>query len=72
MSASGPQVVARQPFPIAWKRKSHAHKMFTTQAFIEDSADLLNLAAPGSLVRRKDGLGVVKDRLSPVDSHVGP
>lgn len=34
--------------------------MFTTQAFIEDSADLLNLAAPDSLVRGNSGLGLVE------------
>ena len=37
-----------------------ASKVFTTEAFIKDSADLLDLAAPGSLVRGKDGLGVVE------------
>ena len=37
-----------------------ASKVFTTEAFITDSADLLNLAAPGSLIRGKEGLGVVE------------
>jgi len=37
-----------------------ATKVFTTQAFIEDSADLLDLCAPGSLVRGKTGLGVIE------------
>lgn len=37
-----------------------ASKVFTTQAFIEDAADLLDLAAPGSLIRGKEGLGVVE------------
>ena len=37
-----------------------ASKVFTTEAFISDSADLLNLAAPGSLIRGKEGLGVVE------------
>ena len=37
-----------------------ASKVFTTEAFIVDSADLLNLSAPGSLVRGKDGLCVVE------------
>ena len=37
-----------------------ASKVFTTEAFIVDSADLLNLSAPGSLVRGKDGLGQVE------------
>lgn len=37
-----------------------ASKVFTTQAFIEDSADLLDLAAPGSLVRGNKGLGLVE------------
>ncbi len=37
-----------------------ASKVFTTEAFIKDSADLLDLAAPGSLIRGKDGLGVVE------------
>ena len=35
-------------------------KIFTTEAFITNSADLLNLAAPDSLVRGKSGLGVVE------------
>ena len=35
-------------------------KVFTTEAFIEDSADLLDLSSPASLVRGKDGLGVVE------------
>ncbi|MDO6414538.1 acyl-CoA dehydrogenase [Sphingomonas sp. BIUV-7] len=37
-----------------------ASKVFTTQAFIEDSADLLDLAAPASLVRGNSGLGLVE------------
>ena len=37
-----------------------AAKIFSTETFITDSADLLDLAAPESLVRGKDGLGVVE------------
>jgi 3-oxochol-4-en-24-oyl-CoA dehydrogenase len=37
-----------------------ASKIFSTQAFIDDSADLLDLAAPESLVRGRTGLGVVE------------
>jgi len=37
-----------------------ASKVFTTEAFIEDSADLLDLSSPASLMRGKDGLGVVE------------
>ncbi|WP_298290560.1 acyl-CoA dehydrogenase [Novosphingobium sp.] len=37
-----------------------ASKVFTTEAFIVDSADLLNLSAPASLVRGKEGLGQVE------------
>ena len=37
-----------------------ASKVFCTEAFIADSADLLDLAAPHSLVRGKKGLGVVE------------
>uniref|UniRef100_UPI0035C959A8 acyl-CoA dehydrogenase family protein n=1 Tax=uncultured Sphingomonas sp. TaxID=158754 RepID=UPI0035C959A8 len=37
-----------------------ASKVFSTQSFIDLSADLLDLAAPGSLVRGRDGLGVVE------------
>lgn len=37
-----------------------ASKVFSTQSFIDLSADLLDLAAPGSLVRGKDGLGLVE------------
>jgi alkylation response protein AidB-like acyl-CoA dehydrogenase len=37
-----------------------ASKVFTTEAFIKDSADLLDLASPGSLIRGKEGLGVVE------------
>ncbi|MBP6581702.1 MAG: acyl-CoA dehydrogenase family protein, partial [Sphingorhabdus sp.] len=37
-----------------------ASKVFTTEAFIVDSADLLDLASPDSLIRGKNGLGVVE------------
>jgi alkylation response protein AidB-like acyl-CoA dehydrogenase len=37
-----------------------ASKVFTTEAFIVDSADLLDLSSPASLVRGKEGLGVVE------------
>jgi 3-oxochol-4-en-24-oyl-CoA dehydrogenase len=37
-----------------------ASKVFTTEAFIVDSADLLDLASPASLIRSKEGLGVVE------------
>lgn len=37
-----------------------ASKVFTTEAFIADSADLLDLSSPASLIRGKDGLGVVE------------
>jgi alkylation response protein AidB-like acyl-CoA dehydrogenase len=37
-----------------------AAKVFCTEAFITDSADLLDLAAPESLVRGKAGLGLVE------------
>ena len=37
-----------------------AAKIFCTEAFITDSADLLDLAAPDSLVRGKEGLGIVE------------
>jgi alkylation response protein AidB-like acyl-CoA dehydrogenase len=37
-----------------------ASKVFTTEAYIVDSADLLDLSSPGSVVRGKDGLGVVE------------
>jgi len=37
-----------------------ASKVFTTEAFIKDSADLLDLASPGSLIRGKESLGVVE------------
>ncbi|MEY2926790.1 MAG: hypothetical protein RL367_1267 [Pseudomonadota bacterium] len=37
-----------------------ASKVFTTQAFIDNSADLVDLAAPASLIRGKTGLGVVE------------
>ena len=53
---------------VAWTRQigepdlayGPAAKVFTTEAFIVDSADLLDLAAPASLIRGKDGLGVVE------------
>ena len=35
-------------------------KVFTTEAFISTSADLVDLAAPASLVRGKEGLGIVE------------
>jgi alkylation response protein AidB-like acyl-CoA dehydrogenase len=37
-----------------------ASKVFSTEAFIADSADLLDLAAPQSLLRGKEGLGLVE------------
>jgi alkylation response protein AidB-like acyl-CoA dehydrogenase len=37
-----------------------ASKVFSTEAFITDSADLLDLAAPQSLLRGKEGLGLVE------------
>lgn len=37
-----------------------AAKVFATEAFISDSADLLDLAAPDSLLRGKEGLGMVE------------
>ena len=37
-----------------------AAKVFSTEAFIADSADLLDLAAPQSLLRGREGLGVVE------------
>jgi len=37
-----------------------AAKVFSTEAFITTSADLLDLAAPQSLLRGKEGLGVVE------------
>ncbi len=37
-----------------------ASKVFTTEAFIVDSADLLDLSSPASLVRGKEGLGIVE------------
>jgi len=37
-----------------------AAKIFSTEAFIADSADLLDLAAPQSLLRGSEGLGMVE------------
>jgi alkylation response protein AidB-like acyl-CoA dehydrogenase len=37
-----------------------AAKIFSTEAFIVDSADLLDIAAPDSLLRGKEGLGLVE------------
>lgn len=37
-----------------------AAKVFSTEAFITNSADLLDLAAPQSLLRGKEGLGIVE------------
>ena len=37
-----------------------AAKVFSTEAFIKDAADLLDLAAPFSTLRGKEGLGVVE------------
>ncbi|HEY3696904.1 acyl-CoA dehydrogenase family protein, partial [Phenylobacterium sp.] len=38
-----------------------ASKVFSTEAFIVDSADLLDLAAPRSLLRGREGLGLVEE-----------
>jgi len=37
-----------------------AAKVFSTEAFIADSADLLDLAAPHSLLRGREGLGTIE------------
>lgn len=37
-----------------------AAKVFSTEAFITDATDLLDLAAPESLLRGKEGLGIVE------------
>ncbi|CAN7612105.1 acyl-CoA dehydrogenase family protein [Phenylobacterium sp. LjRoot225] len=37
-----------------------ASKVFSTEAFIVDSADLLDLAAPQSLIRGREGLGMIE------------
>jgi alkylation response protein AidB-like acyl-CoA dehydrogenase len=37
-----------------------ASKVFSTEAFITDSADLLDMTAPHSLLRGKDGLSVIE------------
>jgi alkylation response protein AidB-like acyl-CoA dehydrogenase len=37
-----------------------ASKVFSTEAFISDSADLLDMTAPYSLLRGKDGLSVIE------------
>ena len=37
-----------------------ASKVFATEAFISTSADLIDLAAPFSLIRGKEGLGIVE------------
>jgi alkylation response protein AidB-like acyl-CoA dehydrogenase len=38
-----------------------ASKVFTTETFISDSADLLDLTAPASLVRGRTGIGLVEE-----------
>jgi alkylation response protein AidB-like acyl-CoA dehydrogenase len=38
-----------------------ASKVFTTETFIADSADLLDLTAPASLVRGRTGIGLVEE-----------
>jgi alkylation response protein AidB-like acyl-CoA dehydrogenase len=37
-----------------------ASKVFSTEAFIADSADLLDLTAPQSLIRGREGLGMIE------------
>jgi alkylation response protein AidB-like acyl-CoA dehydrogenase len=37
-----------------------AAKVFSTETFITNAADLMDLAAPDSLLRGKDGLGLVE------------
>src|SRR3546814_12866249 len=37
-----------------------AAKVYSTEAFIVDSTDLLDLAAPKSLVRGQEGLGLIE------------
>jgi alkylation response protein AidB-like acyl-CoA dehydrogenase len=37
-----------------------ASKVFSTEAFITDSADLMDLTAPYSLLRGKEGLGIIE------------
>ncbi len=38
-----------------------AAKVFITETFIADSADLMDLTAPGSMIRGRDGLGVIEE-----------
>ncbi|AIT81487.1 acyl-CoA dehydrogenase [Novosphingobium pentaromativorans] len=42
------------------KAQGPASKVFTTSKFISDSADLLDLTAPDSLVRGKSGIGLIE------------
>src|SRR3546814_18811292 len=42
-----------------------AAKVYSTEAFIVDSPDLLDLAAPKSLVRGQDGLGLIEKGYRP-------
>ncbi|WP_297488076.1 acyl-CoA dehydrogenase [Acidocella sp.] len=48
--------IAREPDQVY----GPASKIFSTQAFIDYSAELVDLAAPHSLIRGKTGLGVVE------------
>jgi alkylation response protein AidB-like acyl-CoA dehydrogenase len=55
---------------VAWTHSRHqpdraygpASKVFSTEAFIKDSADLLDLTAPESLVRGRTGLGYIEEK----------
>jgi alkylation response protein AidB-like acyl-CoA dehydrogenase len=38
-----------------------AWKVFSTEAFVADAADLIDLAAPDSLLRGRDGAGIAED-----------
>ncbi|WP_181008326.1 acyl-CoA dehydrogenase [Sphingomonas montanisoli] len=61
----GESLGARTAWVASRKLPDHAYgpaaKIFITETFITDSADLMDLAAPASLVRGREGLGVIEE-----------
>jgi alkylation response protein AidB-like acyl-CoA dehydrogenase len=61
----GEGLAARVSWTRSEKLPDHAYgpasKVFSTEAYIADSADLLDLTAPDSLLRSRSGLGLIEE-----------
>jgi alkylation response protein AidB-like acyl-CoA dehydrogenase len=55
------RVVATRAEKLPDQAYGPASKIFSTEAYIADSADLLDLAAPDTLLRGREGLGLIEE-----------